>query len=262
MPTAMPCPPSASPIKVAFITGSAKRIGKAMVLAFQQAGYNVIIHYHHSESQALDLAKHCNTIRANSAKTVQTNLENMTELKALAEKAIACFGRIDVLVHNASRFYPTPFEEIGEKHWEQLFNSNAKAPLFLTQFLLENLRQTQGCVISLLDIHANGRPFVGYTVYNMAKSAHQMMVQALALELAPQIRVNGIAPGVNILPEADSEQAIDPQKINTIRQSIPLNRQGTPEDIAQTALFLANASYITGQIVAVDGGRSLTLKGG
>lgn len=257
----MPTPAPAF-FKVAFITGSAKRIGKAMVLAFHQAGYKVIIHYHHSETEAFALAQHCSTIRANSAKTVQANLENMTELQALAKKAMVCFGRIDVLIHNASRFYPTAFSEIDETHWEQLFNSNAKAPLFLTQFLLENLRQSKGCVISLLDIHANGRPFVGYTVYNMAKSAHQMMVQALALELAPQIRVNGIAPGVNILPEADSEQAIDPQKINTIRQSIPLNRQGTPEDIAQTALFLANASYITGQIVAVDGGRSLTLKGG
>lgn len=248
--------------KVAFITGSARRIGATMIKAFHQAGYNVIIHYHTSQAQALALSKACNLIRCDSAKILQANLENLAELETLANQAMTCFGRIDVLVHNASRFYPTQVGSITSADWENLFCSNAKAPLFLTQMLLESLINTQGCVISVLDIHANGRPFAGYTVYNMAKAAHQMMVQSLALELAPYIRVNGIAPGVNILPEQGSEQAIDNQTIDNIIQSIPLARHGEPDDIAQTALFLTNARYMTGQILAIDGGRSLTLKGG
>lgn len=233
-----------------------------MVQVFHSVGYNVIIHYHHSQAEAENLAQQCNTLRPNSAKILQANLENLPELENLAQQAIRCFGRIDVLVHNASRFYPTPGGNITSQDWDNLFNSNAKAPLFLTQFLFTDLQKNQGCVISILDIHANGRPFAGYTVYNMAKSAHQMMVQSLALELAPNVRVNGIAPGVNVLPEAGSEQAIDGEKAAAILQSIPLGRNGKPDDIAQTALFLANSTYITGQIVAVDGGRSLTLKGG
>lgn len=247
--------------KVAFITGSAKRIGATIVQAFNTAGYNVIIHYHHSHAEAENLAKQLNQQRDNSAMILSANLDNLDELATLASQAIACFGRIDVLVHNASRFYPTQIGTITPQDWENLFCSNAKAPLFLSQFLLKHLTQHQGCIISILDIHANGRPFAGYTVYNMAKSAHQMMVQSLALELAPHIRVNGIAPGVNILPEADSEQAMDKTVIQQISQSIPLQRNGKPEDIAQTAVFLASAPYITGQILAVDGGRSLTLRG-
>lgn len=248
--------------KVILVTGGAKRIGSAIVQAFHNVGYYVIIHYQHSHAEAVALAKLCNHTRPHSAKILQANLANMPELENLAKNAIACFGRIDVVVHNASRFYPTPFGEITPEDWDNLIFSNSKAPLFLTQFLLPTLQQNHGCVLSILDIHANGKPFQGYTVYNMAKSAHQMMVQSLALELAPQIRVNGIAPGVNILPEPNSEQAIDIQTLHDISQSIPLQRYGTPDDIAQTAVFLATAPYITGQIVAVDGGRSLTLKGG
>lgn len=248
--------------KVACITGGAKRIGKAIVEAFHQAGFNVIIHYHQSIDEAQALANQCNHARPHSAVCVQADLENFDELAVFCEKVIHCFNRLDVLVHNASRFYPTKIGAISQNDWQQLMASNAQAPLFLSQYLNNALQTSQGCIISILDIHANARPFVGYSVYNMAKSAHQMLVQSLALELAPNVRVNGISPGVNVLPEQHSEQALTTTQIAKICQSIPLNAIGKPFDIANAVLFLATADYITGQILAVDGGRSLTLAGG
>lgn len=247
--------------KVVCVTGGAKRIGKAIVQAFHENGFDVIIHYHQSKTEALELANSCNQIRPNSAKCVNANLENAHELAKFCDDVMACFSRIDVLVHNASRFYPTVFGKICDKDWHNLMSSNAQAPLFLSQFFAKNLQQTNGAIVSILDIHANSRPFLGYTVYNMAKSAHQMLVQSLALELAPHVRVNGVAPGVNILPEHDTEQALSECQIASICQSIPLQSIGTPKDIADAVIFLASANYITGQILAIDGGRSLTMAG-
>lgn len=252
---------STKELPVACVTGGAKRIGKAIVTALHHAGYRVVIHYHASKEQAMTLAEHLNDIRPHSAVCVQGDLQNIENIDDLAKKIMVSFGRLDVLVHNASRFYATKFGQVSANDWQNLMNSNAQAPLFLTQALLPSLQQTHGNVVSILDIHANARPFNGYSVYNMAKSAHQMLVQSLALELAPTIRVNGIAPGVNIIPEIDSEQALDTEMLAKISDSIPLGRIGTPEDIAQAVLFLATAPYITGQILAVDGGRSLTLAG-
>ncbi|WP_394261725.1 pteridine reductase [Moraxella boevrei] len=253
--------PIKSPPKTACITGGAKRIGRAITTALHQAGYQVVIHYHHSEQDANELAHSLNQIRPSSAKTMQANLENFDEIQPLADKILTAFGNLDVLVHNASRFYPTPFGDIQSQDWQNLMLSNAQAPLFLSQALAKNLEQNQGSIISILDIHANARPFVGYSVYNMAKSAHQMLVQSLALELAPRVRVNGVAPGVNILPADNSEQSLTKQQIDAICQSIPLQCVGEPCDIADAVVFLAKARYITGQVLAVDGGRSLTLAG-
>lgn len=247
--------------KVACVTGGAKRIGRALVLALHQADYDVIIHYHTSEKEAAALCDQCNAIRPQSAKLVQGNLENFEMLPAMVANIITCFGRLDCLVHNASRFYATPFGQISHQDWQNLLLTNAQTPLFLSQSLYPWLKQTKGSIISILDIHANGKPFAGYTVYNMAKAAHQMMVQSLAIELAPDVRVNGIAPGINILPTTGSEQALTLETIEKIRDSVPLKRIGTPQDIAQVAVFLASAPYVTGQIIAVDGGRSLTLAG-
>lgn len=246
--------------QVVCVTGGAKRIGAGIVKQFHQAGFSVIIHYQHSQTDAENLANQCNQIRQNSAKCVYADLANV-DFDNFAQQILACFGRLDILVHNASRFYPTTFGDISITDWDNLIISNAQAPLFLTQSLLIELNNRQGSVISILDIHADNRPFLGYTVYNMAKSAHRMLVQSLALELAPHIRVNGVAPGVNILPESNSEQALSDTQLTKICESVPLQRIGTPEDIAQAVLFLASAPYITGQILAVDGGRSLTLAG-
>lgn len=247
--------------KIACVTGGARRIGRAIVLALHGAGFDVIIHYQTSEADAQSLAQYCNQQRAHSAHIVQGQLDDVDDIEMLANAIIGCAGRLDVLIHNASRFYPTPMGEIQAQDWHNLIDSNAKAPLFLTQALLPYLQMVNGNVISILDIHADNRPFLGYSVYNMAKAAHRMLVQSLALELAPNVRVNAVAPGVNILPEAETEQALTEAQIREICQSVPLQRIGTPEDIAQTVLFLATAPYITGQTIAVDGGRSLTLAG-
>lgn len=254
--------PQISSNKVACVTGGARRIGRAIVVALHQAGFDVVIHYQTSHIDAENLANQCNAQRHHSACIVQGPLNHVDEITKLAEQITACFGRLDVLVHNASRFYPTPIGAITAQDWHNLMDSNAKAPLFLTQALRPYLQRVHGNVISILDIHADNRPFVGYSVYGMAKAAHRMLVQSLALELAPGIRVNAVAPGINLLPEAATEQALSERQIRDICQSVPLQRIGTPEDIAQAVLFLATASYITGQTIAVDGGRSLTLAGG
>ncbi len=250
---------------VILVTGSAKRIGAAIINAAHAQGYRVIIHCHHSKEKADTLAATLNRSRANSAAVITADLALVNDEQALnhfTQSVIAVFGQLNVMVHNASRFYPTPIGHINTAQWEELFMTNARAPLMLSQALLPYLQAQHGSIISLLDIHGHDKPFKHYTIYNMAKAAHRMMVQSLALELAPNVRVNGIAPGVNILPEVDSDQALDSRQQQRIVASIPMQRVGTPEDIAQCALYLAQASYITGEIINVDGGRRLTLAGG
>lgn len=250
---------------VMLVTGSAKRIGAAIVRAAHKKGYRVIIHCHQSEQEANALADELNKIRMNSAVIIISNLaivNDSADLEQFVQNTIQAFGQLDILVHNASRFYPTPLGDITNAQWDELFLTNAKAPLLLSQALYPYLKEQQGCIISLLDIHAHDKPFTNYTVYNMAKAAHRMMVQSLALDMAPEVRVNGIAPGVNILPDADSDQALDRKQQISIIHSIPMQRIGKPDDIAHSVLYLAEASYVTGEIINVDGGRSLTLAGG
>ncbi|WP_227672286.1 MULTISPECIES: pteridine reductase [Psychrobacter] len=246
------------------VTGSAKRIGAAIIRAAHCQGYRVIIHCHHSQTEADRLAESLNTNRANSAAVVVADLSiinSNTTLSRFTQIIIKIFGQLDVLVHNASRFYPTPIGSIDYDQWDELFLTNAKAPLLLSQAFLPYLQAQHGCIISLLDIHAHDKPFGNYVVYNMAKAAHRMMVQSLALDMAPYVRVNGIAPGVNILPDTNSDQALNATQQQSIIASIPMQRIGTPDDIAHSVLYLAQASYVTGEIIKVDGGRSLTLAG-
>lgn len=250
---------------VMLVTGSAKRIGAAIIRAAHNQGYRVIIHCNHSQQEANALADMLNHSRTNSAAIIIADLTIINDpahLNQFSQTILEQFGQLNVLVHNASRFYPTPFGHINHAQWDDLFLSNAKAPLLLSQAFMPHLKAQHGCIISLLDIHADNKPFSSYTVYNMAKAAHRMMVQSLALEMAPYVRVNGVAPGVNILPEADSDQAIDPVQQQNIIDSIPMQRVGTPDDIAHSVLYLAQADYVTGEIISVDGGRSLTLAGG
>ncbi|MGM8898447.1 MULTISPECIES: pteridine reductase [unclassified Psychrobacter] len=250
---------------VILVTGSAKRIGAAIIRAAHHQGYRVIIHCHRSEQQAIALANQLNEIRDNSAAVVVADLAVVTDshlLTQFVQSVIDRFGQLDVLVHNASRFYPTPLNSIDNDQWDDLFLSNAKAPLLLSQAFLPYLQTQYGCIISLLDIHAHNKPFKHYTIYNMAKAAHRMMVQSLALDMAPYVRVNGVAPGVNVLPDADSDQALEDIQQQNIIDSIPMQRIGTPDDIAQSVLYLAKASYVTGEVINVDGGRGLTLAGG
>ena len=250
---------------VMLVTGSAKRIGAAIVRAAHKQGYRVIIHCHHSIQEANALADELNDTRDHSAVVIMADLavvNNSETLQQFTQNIMQVFGQLDVLVNNASRFYPTPLGSIHHDQWDELLLSNAKAPLLLSQALYPYLKMQQGCIISLLDIHAHDKPFANYTVYNMAKAAHRMMVQSLALDMAPEVRVNGVAPGVNILPDADSDQALDSEQQNKIISSIPMQRIGTPADIAHSVLYLCQASYVTGEIITVDGGRSLTLAGG
>lgn len=237
---------------VALVTGSALRLGRQMIISLHQQGYRVIIHYHSSAAAAAELATRLNQLTANSATTVQANLTDALAIAPFAKAALACFGRLDLLVNNASSFYPTPLASATLAAWDDLFSSNVKAPYFLSQALATELAKRRGCIINMVDIHAE-KPLAEHSIYCMAKAALSMMTKALARELAPEIRVNGIAPGAILWPSQDLPES---DKAAVLAQ-VPMQRLGDPTDIANTMLFLAKAPYVTGQIVAVDGGRSL-----
>jgi len=238
--------------KTVLITGAARRVGAAIARTVHAAGANVVLHYRNSADAAESLARELAKARSGSAKTLQANLLDINALAPLVDAAVEAFGRLDVLVNNASTFYPTPVGEITAEQWEDLFGTNVRAPLFLSQAAAPALKKTSGLILNLVDIHAS-RPLKRYPVYCTAKAALAMLTQSLARELAPHVRVNGIAPGPILWPEA----APDELKEKIISQTL-LQRQGSPQDVARTALFFATeAPYITGQILAVDGGRSV-----
>ncbi|WP_199608652.1 pteridine reductase [Flocculibacter collagenilyticus] len=240
-------------VKTAFITGSAKRLGKQTAKTLHNAGYNIIIHCNTSVSNAEQLCHELNTIRADSASYLQANLVNDAALEQLANAIKEQHGRLDVLINNASSFYPTPVESSTLEQWDDLMATNLKAPFFLTKYLSPLLSKYNGCVINMIDIHAD-KPLKEHSIYCMAKAGLKMMTKSLAIELAPTIRVNGIAPGAILWPE----QALSEDDKATIINQIALDRLGTTEEIANTIKFLVDdASYITGQVIAVDGGRSL-----
>jgi pteridine reductase len=235
------------------VTGGARRVGAAIARTLHAAGADVILHYRTSAAEAEFLARELNDARARSAQTLQADLLDVGELAPCIDAAVGAFGRLDVLVNNASTFYPTPMGAITPQDWDDLMGTNVRAPLFLSQAAAPALRKSGGLIINLLDIHGF-RPLKRFAVYCTAKAALAMLTRALARELAPEVRVNGIAPGPILWPE----DAPDPQlKAKIISQTL-LQRQGSPDDVARTALFLAaEAPYITGQILAVDGGRSV-----
>ncbi len=240
---------------VALITGSAKRLGRTMIETLHRTGYRVIIHYNQSRAAADTLAAMLNQQRAHSAAVIQADLLDEANWPALAQQAVTCFNRLDVLVNNASGFYPTPLTTATTAQWQDLFGSNVKAPYFLSQALAPELAKHKGAIVNMVDIHAE-KPLAQHSLYCMAKAALLMMTKSLACELAPTIRVNGIAPGAILWP-TEQAVALKEQDKAAILAQIPLEQLGTPDDIAQTLLFLLQAPYITGQIIAVDGGRSL-----
>lgn len=240
--------------QVALVTGSARRIGAEIVRTLHRAGLRVIVHYNRSGRDAQALAGELNALRNDSARTLQGDLRDCRALPAMAQHAIGLWGRLDVLVNNASGFYPTPVGEITEAHWEDLLGANLKAPLFLSQAVADELRQRRGCIVNIVDIHGD-RPLKDYPVYSIAKAGLVMMTKALARELGPDVRTNAVAPGAILWPEAPHHAA---QHQEIIRRTA-LKREGAPSDIANTVKFLvADAPYITGQIIAVDGGRTLS----
>ena len=238
--------------KTVLITGAARRIGAAMACGFHAAGANLVIHYRSSAKDADQLVEKLNDTRAGSACAVQSDLLKTGRAARLVDHAIEHFKRLDVLVNNASSFYPTPVGEISESDWHDLMGSNLKAPLFLIQAARAQLAKVNGCVINMIDIHAR-RPLKEHIVYCAAKAGLETLTLAFARELGPQIRVNGIAPGAILWPE---EGCSEEQQTAIIGRT-PLERAGSPDDIVRTAIFLASdAPFITGQVIAVDGGRS------
>lgn len=254
--TATDCPtpnPSPAPAKVALVTGAAKRIGACISRQLHQRGLRVAIHCRYSNNEALQLAQELNEQREDSACIVHSDLNDLAQLQQLPKQVFQRWGRLDVLVNNASSFFPTPVGQATAAQWDDLFGSNVRGPFFLSQAAAPYLRQQQGALINMVDIHAR-RPLAEHSLYCMAKASLLMMTQALAKELAPEVRVNAVAPGYILRPPDDFPDHIH----DTIIQRTALKRQGEPQDIAQTVAFLAlDAPFISGQIIAVDGGRSL-----
>jgi pteridine reductase len=239
--------------KAALVTGGARRVGAAIARRLHAAGANVLLHYRDSAADADQLAAELNALREKSAATVKAELLAPIAPRALLAAALEHFGRLDVLVNNASTFFPVPVGAIEASHWEELVGSNLRAPLFISQEAAPQLAKHQGVIVNIVDIHAE-RPLKGYPVYSIAKAGLAAMTRSLALELAPQVRVNGVAPGAIAWPE-DGQFPSDER--NRILATTPLGRLGSAEDIAQAVHFLACAPYITGQVIAVDGGRSI-----
>lgn len=239
--------------KNVLITGAAKRIGAACARLLHSEGCNVFLHYRSSKEDALLLCDELNQQRPDSAKVMQADLLKMNELESVAREARMAWGGIDVLVNNASSFHPGAVAKVTEQQWDELLGSNLKAPFFLAKALAETLADSKGCIINIVDIHAE-RGLSGYPVYSITKAGLAAMTKVLAKELGPAVRVNGVAPGAIIWPDKDlSEQA----RLE-ILQRVVLKRSGEPVDIAKAVLFLIkDADYITGQILTVDGGRTL-----
>ena len=239
--------------RCALITGAAKRLGAGTARALHAAGANVVIHYHGSEAQARELADALNSERPGSASSFRSDLLDAARLPNLVAHTVATFGGLDILVNNASSFYATPLGKITLAQWDDLIGTNLKAPLFLAQAAAPHLRERQGLIINMVDIHAP-RPLPEYPVYCAAKAGLVMLTRSLARELGPDVRVNGIAPGPVLWPEAGTDDALKTEIIG----KTALKRMGSPSDIARAALFFATeAPFVTGQILAIDGGRSI-----
>ncbi len=238
--------------KSALVTGAAERLGAQIARTLHENGANLIIHYRRSASAAQALVDELNRVRDNSARAVGADLASSAGIDDLAAAASEAFGGLDILVNNASSFYPTRFGEIDEQAWNDLIASNYKAPLFLSQACYPDLRAAGGCIVNLVDIYAT-RPLNRHSLYCSAKAANQMLVKSLVLELAPEVRVNGIAPGAILWPEPGP----DDEARQAILDKVPLQRLGGAQSIADTALFLVSNDYVTGEIVRVDGGSLL-----
>lgn len=237
----------------ALITGAAKRIGAVVARTLHEAGANVAVHYFSSSQHADRLVAELNAARADSAMAIQADLRSIDSIHALVDTVVSRTGQLDLLVNNASTFYPTPLGTITEEHWDDLINANLKAPLFLSQAAFPHLRAARGVIINIIDVHSQ-RPLRDHLVYGPAKAGLAMLTRSLAKDLGPEIRVNGVSPGAILWPE----EGLPEKTQQSIIREIALKRVGAPEDIASAVLYLArDATYVTGQILAVDGGRSV-----
>ena len=243
--------------KIVLITGGAKRVGASICRLLHANGANLMIHYRSSVNEARGLQAELNLQRPNSVAIIQGDLLNLSVLPSLVQETIKHFGKLDVLINNASSYYPTEIGDIQEEQWQDLMGSNLKAPLFLSQAAAVELRKQQGCIINITDMHVE-RPKKGYIVYSVAKAGLVTLTKSLAHELSPEVRVNAVAPGPVMWPE-DNPQFDELYRQRVISQTL-LKRIGEPNDIAKAVKFLIqDAPFITGQVIAVDGGRSLNL---
>ncbi|HEY8355750.1 MAG TPA: pteridine reductase [Methylophilaceae bacterium] len=243
--------------KVVLITGGAKRVGAAISRMLHAGGARLMIHYRNSASEARSLQAELNLKRPNSVAIIHGDLLNLSVLPTLVWETVRHFGRLDVLINNASSYYATELGDIGDEQWHDLIGSNLKAPLFLSQAAAEELRKTKGCIVNITDTHVE-RPKKGYIVYSVAKAGLVTLTRSLAHEMAPDVRVNAVAPGPVMWPE-DNPQFDEVYRKRVISQTL-LKRIGEGDDVARAVRFLIqDAPFMTGQIIAVDGGRSLNL---
>lgn len=247
---------SASPTlngQVALVTGAARRIGAAISRRLHQHGANVAIHYRESSDEANALCDELNVARPDSAMSLRADLSDTSAFPELIDSVTEWHGQLDILINNASSFYPTELGHVSEADWDNLIGTNLKAPLFLAQAALVPLRSSRGVIVNIVDIHAQ-RPLRNHAVYGAAKAGLAMLTRSLAKDLGPEIRVNGVSPGAILWPETELSDAAK----KSILGQIPLGRTGEPDDIAGCVLYLVHdATYVTGQIIAVDGGRSI-----
>ena len=242
--------------KSVLITGGAKRVGAAICRRLHGAGANLMLHYRSSAGEARLLQSELNHVRQDSVALIQADLLDLAKLPAIVEQTLATFGRLDALVNNASSFFQTPVGEISSSDWEDLIGTNLRAPLFLAQAAATALRKTQGTIINITDIHAE-RPLKNFVVYSVAKAGLVGLTRSLARELAPEIRVNAVAPGPIQWPDDESFDELSRQRIIS---HTPLRREGSPEDIAKAVHYLAvDAGYVTGETINVDGGRHVAI---
>lgn len=243
--------------KVVLVTGAAKRVGAAICRQLHAGGASIAVHYRSSAAEAQSLCDALNETRPDSAATFQADLLKISQLPLLVGGIVETFGCLDALVNNASSFYATPLAAIDEQQWQDLLGTNLKAPLFLAQAAADELRRRHGAIVNIADIHAE-RPMHGHLLYSAAKAGLVALTRGLAQEMAPQVRVNAIAPGVILWPEGEIWKDVETRR--KIVAHTLLKREGSPEDIAKTVEFLiGHAPYITGQVIAVDGGRSINL---
>ena len=241
--------------KTVLITGGARRIGNVIAHKLHACGFNIMVHYRSSSNAADQLIKELNSIRKDSAASVQGDLLDINCIPGIVETTINTFGRLDVLINNASTFYPTPIELIDNEFWTDLIGSNLKAPTFMAKSATKHLREHNGSIINIVDIYAR-TPLSNHPIYCSAKAGLEILTKSLARDLAPEIRVNGISPGAILWPEHETHT----EKQDELLKKVPLGRMGSPDDIAKTARFLIEeGTYITGQIIAVDGGRSVVI---
>ena len=242
--------------RIVLITGGAKRVGAAICRRLHAAGANLMLHYRRSAGEARLLQAELNHVRARSVALIQADLLDLNKLPAIIDQTLQTFGRLDALVNNASSFFPTPIGDITPQAWDDLIGTNLRAPLFLAQAAAPALRKSQGAIVNIADIHAE-RPLKNFVVYSVAKAGLVAVTRSLARELAPEVRVNAIAPGPILWPDDSSFDELSRQRIVS---HTPLKREGAPDDIAKAVYYLiAEATYVTGDTISVDGGRHIAI---